>query len=94
MSDETMIDEFDLTKRMGFSGQLLKDCGPGNPPDYQRWLEEKRRTRVAPGEFRFYVNHADSPDATADAIKARIGDIRRSSFACTIGTEKPRSNPR
>jgi hypothetical protein len=27
-----MNDEFDLTKRLGFSGQLLKDCGPGSPP--------------------------------------------------------------
>jgi hypothetical protein len=70
-----MSDEIDLTKRMGFSEELLKDCGSGSPPDYQRWLQEKRRTQVAPGEFWFYVNHADSPDATADAIKQQIGEI-------------------
>ncbi len=70
-----MGDEIDLKKRMEFSGELLKDCGAGSPPEYQRWLQEKRRTQVPPGEFWFYVNHADSPDATAEAIQQQIGEI-------------------
>ncbi len=70
-----MSDEIDLKKRMGFSEELLKDCGAGSPADYQRWLREKRSTHVPPGEFWFYFNHADSPDATADAIRQQIGEI-------------------
>jgi hypothetical protein len=72
-----MTNQIDLEKRMGFSEELLKDCGPGSPSNYQRWLQEKRRTQVPPGEFWFYVNHADSPDATADAIKQQIGEINK-----------------
>ena len=69
-----MSDQIDLEKRMGFSQELLKDCGSGSPPDFQRWLQEKRKTHVPTGEFWFYVNHADSPDATAEAIKQQIGE--------------------
>jgi hypothetical protein len=70
-----MRNQIDYQKRMGFSYELLKDCGPGNPRAYQRWLQEKRGTQVPTGEFWFYVNHADSPDATAAAIKQQIGEI-------------------
>jgi hypothetical protein len=72
-----MGDEIDLEKRMGFSEELLKDCGRESPPNYQQWLQEKRTTQVPLGEFWFYVNHADSPDATADAIKQQIGGIHK-----------------
>lgn len=68
-----MSDEIDLTKRMGFSEELLKDCGPGSPPDYQRWLQEKRRAQVPPGEFWYYVKHADFPETTARAIEQQMG---------------------
>ena len=71
-----MSDEIDLTKRMGFSEELLEDCGLGSPPAFQSWLREKRRTTVTPGEFWFFVNTIlpGSEEATAAAIKQRLGE--------------------
>jgi hypothetical protein len=69
-----MNDETDLAKRMGFSAEVLKDCGPGSPPTYQRWLREARRTPVPPGEFWFFVNQIEpgTGQSIADAIKQQI----------------------
>ncbi len=69
----------DLANRMGFSDELLADCGPGSPAAYQRWLREKRRTSVRPGEFWFYVNNLvpGSEQSTAEAIKRQIGEQGR-----------------
>jgi hypothetical protein len=70
-----MSDEIDLTKRLGFSEQLLKDCGPGSPADYQRWLWERRRMQVPPDEFWFFVNEIlpGSEQTTAAQIKQQVG---------------------
>ncbi len=62
----------DLTKRLGFSEELLRDCGPGNPPAYQSWLQKKLRTTVPPGEFWFFVNPG-TEQTTADSIKQQLG---------------------
>jgi hypothetical protein len=70
----------DLANRMGFSDELLEDCGPDSPPAYQQWLREKRRTSVPPGEFWFYVNNLVPPDSeqsTAEAIKRQLGQQGR-----------------
>jgi hypothetical protein len=42
-------DEIDLAKRLRFSGELLRDCGPTSPPDFQSWLLEKRLNNSAVG---------------------------------------------
>jgi hypothetical protein len=69
-------DEIDLTKRLGFSGELLRDCGPRSPLDFQSWLLEKRRTTVPSGEFHFFVNNIPlgSEQTTAAAIRQRLGE--------------------
>ncbi|MGH7814973.1 MAG: hypothetical protein ACREQI_13350, partial [Candidatus Binataceae bacterium] len=61
--------------RMGFSGELLSDCGPDSPPAYQHWLWEKRRTKVPPGESWFYVNNIqpEHEASTIDAVQKRLG---------------------
>jgi hypothetical protein len=69
----------DLANRMGFSDELLRDCGPDSPAAYQQWLREKRRSSVPPGEFWFYVNNlvAGSEETTAEAIKRQLGEQGR-----------------
>ena len=68
-------DEIDLNARIGFSGELLEDCGPNSPPGYQLWLREKRHTKVPPGEFWFYVNNLqpDFEASTIGAVRKRLG---------------------
>ena len=64
---------------MGFSEELLRDCGPDSPRAYQQWLREKRRTSVPPGEFWFYVNTLvpSSEQSTAESIKRQLGEQGR-----------------
>ena len=67
--------EIDLKSRMGFSDEVLQDCGADSPPEYQRWLQEKRRTKVPTDEFWFYVNNIlpGSEPATVSSVRARLG---------------------
>ncbi len=69
----------DLAKRMGFSQELLRDCGPDSPAAFKHWLREKRRISVPSGEFWFYVNNLEpgSEQSTAEAIRRQLGEQGR-----------------
>jgi hypothetical protein len=71
-----MSNEIDVGKRMGFSEELLKDCGPESPADNRHWLPERRRTPVPPGEFWFFLNTTPrgSEEMTRATIEQEIRD--------------------
>jgi hypothetical protein len=79
--------EIDLRTRMGFSEELLQDCGPESPADNQHWLREKRRASVPRGEFWFFVNTIPrgSEETTRAAIEQEIRDRGQSLIVRLLG---------